>query len=304
MPIDIALVVVANGCFVAALIALSAYCRKRTPVLPARVCRLAALACSLFPAGFFFHMAYSESCFLLLSIVVFYGAQRRWPSPVTAAIAGLATAARPTGVALLAPLAIDLWGRASTTRSRLLALAVWLPVGCWGLLSYVAYQHFALGNALAFVDSQKSWHLRPLVSPEEKAVALVTLEPLRAVYDARSPVCWRNFDRHWALSLHFANPLFFAGACVLAAVGWRRNWLSAGEASFSALLLLIPYLTRAYEMGMASMGRFVSVAFPLYLVLGCLLAKAPRWVAALVLAAMAVYLGLYSARFAAHYFLI
>jgi hypothetical protein len=59
----------------------------------------------------------------------------------------------------------------------------------------------------------------------------------------------------------------FLQALLLVALGLRKRWLSSGEASFSVLALLIPYLTRGYEMGVGSMGRFVSVAFPTYLVL-------------------------------------
>lgn len=314
LSLNAALVAVSHLCFAAALVLLSAYCRQRWPALP-RLGWFAVLACALFPAGCFFRMAYSESCFLLLSLVAFYGLQRRWPLAVTAGVIGLATAARPTGVALLAPLALHVWRNQSPAAkqksgiknpksrlSRLLALAVWLPVGCWGLAAYMAYQRLAFGSALAFVDSQMSWHTRPLVPGREKWFAVATLEPIRAVYTAASPVYWGRFDRHWALSWQFANPLFFLAAWGLVAVGWRRRWLSSGEASFSALMLLIPYVSRGYEMGMCSTARFVSVVFPVYIVLGHLLARAPRWAAFLVLLAMATYLAIFSALFAARYF--
>jgi hypothetical protein len=302
LSVDVALLVVANFCFGVALMLLSANCRRRWPEAPERLRWGVALACSLFPGGCFFHMAYSESCFLLLSLAVFHSLERRWPTGVTAGIVGLATAARPTGIALLAPLAIHLWQGRSSTRSRLLTLALWLPVGCWGLIAYAVYQQIALGDALAFVDSQESCRMRSLVPGREKAIALVAFEPLRAVYDTDSPVCWRRFDRHWALSMQFANPVFFVAACALVALGFHKQWLSPAEGWFAALLLLIPYLTRGYEMGMGCTARFISVTFPVYFVLGRLLVQAPKWIVPIALAAMGFYLAAFCALFAAHHF--
>ena len=297
--IDVALVVVSNLCFAAALMILSGYCRHRWPAAPERLHWLVVLACALFPAGCFFHMAYSESCFLLLSVIAFYGFARRWPLAVTASVVGLATAARPTGAALLAPLALYIWQGRPSIRSRLLALVVWLPLGCWGLAAYMAYQEVAFGNPLAFADAQATWRIRPPVPLSEKLLALGTLEPLRAVYMPASPAYWGRWGGSWPLNWQFANPLFFMTVWGLVAVGWRRRWLSSAETSFSLLLMLIPYLTRGYEMGMGSMGRFVSVAFPIYIVHGHLLARAPKWAVVVAFGTAAFYLAAFSALFAA-----
>jgi hypothetical protein len=58
-------------------------------------------------------------------------------------------------------------------------------------------------------------------------------------------------------------------------LGWRKRWLNAYEISLSAGLLLIPYVTRGYDFGMCSQGRFAAVCFPMYLVMGRLLAAMP-----------------------------
>jgi hypothetical protein len=52
---------------------------------------------------------------------------------------------------------------------------------------------------------------------------------------------------------------------------------------------------------MASFGRFSAVVLPAYIVMGQLLARLPRWAAALILAASAFFLAAYSALFAAGY---
>jgi hypothetical protein len=66
-------------------------------------------------------------------------------------------------------------------------------------------------------------------------------------------------------------------------------------------MLLIPYVGRAYEMGMGSMGRFVAVVFPIYLVAGQLSMRAPRASRVLVLAIAGVFQAVYAALYAACY---
>ena len=67
------------------------------------------------------------------------------------------------------------------------------------------------------------------------------------------------------------------------------------------MLLLIPYLTRAYEMNMASSARFAAVVFPVYVVIGEGLARLPPIVSTALLAISAFFLGAFSALFAGGY---
>ena len=59
---------------------------------------------------------------------------------------------------------------------RLIAppLALYLPVACWGLASFVAYQAYAFGEPLAVVKAQSQWSIRPALD------ALKLLPPHRA----------------------------------------------------------------------------------------------------------------------------
>jgi hypothetical protein len=102
-------------------------------------------------------------------------------------------------------------------------------------------------------------------------------------------------------SLHFADPLFFIGALVLLAIGAKCRWLSSYEWLVGAALLLIPYLTRAYETGMYSMGRFSAVVVPAYIVTGQMLARLPSGFAIALLAISSAFLLIYSALFSAGY---
>jgi hypothetical protein len=102
-------------------------------------------------------------------------------------------------------------------------------------------------------------------------------------------------------NLHLANPLYWLFACGMVMYGALKRWLTANEVTLSAGLLLIPYVLRAQEMGMAGMGRFAAVVFPVYIVMGRLLAKMPPTVAAALLAICGFFLGAYAALFAAWY---
>ncbi|MGH7138931.1 MAG: hypothetical protein ACREHD_24565, partial [Pirellulales bacterium] len=271
---------------------------------------------------------------------------RRWPLWAIALIVGFATAARPVGVALLAPFAIHICRRTYaadaqrlSTRERSRAggakqaacvapsavglwfvipairrLALYLPLACWGLGLFMAYQYRAFGEPLAFVTVQKNWGT-PAAWPE-KAIALATLRPVWSVYDATSRACWTQHEPHripW-FSLQFANPIFFVSGVALIAFGAfrpfanslgddarSRRWLSSEETSLGALLLLIPYVTRPCEMDMGSMGRFVAAVLPVYLVLGQLLVRVPGPLRAALLTLSGFFLATYTALYAARY---
>jgi len=324
---EAALLLVSNASLLGAFILLARYLRARFPTAqraagnterpaagdtaqpaardtaPCRLVDATLVALGLFPTGCFFRMCYTEAPFLLLIVAAMYGIQRRWPLWAVISIVGLATATRAAGVALLAPLAIHIWRSQPTKAARAWRLAFWLPLACWGLAGFMAFQYVEFGDPLACAHAHGQWRIRPALALPDKAAALATFEPLRAVYDPRSPAYWKAFDRHgtpW-FSLAFANPIFLVAALALLALGVWKRWITPGETWLGALMLLIPYLSRAHEMGMGSMGRFVSVVFPIYLVLGQIATRLPFAVGTSLFAVAAFYLAVYSALFAAGY---
>lgn len=302
---DLALTLVANLCFFLALALLGDYLRRR-PDVPAEAGSYACLALALFPVGFFFRMAYSESLFLLLAILTLYALARQWSILAVAALVGLATAARPVGVALIPPLLLAGWRRYSSPRRRLVVLALATPLCGWGLASYMIFQYMRFGDALAFVKTQVHWRVREPPGRAEQLLAAATLEPLWTVYDESSPAYWRRHDYHLRpiFSLLFANAIYFTTAGALVGHGAWRRWLSAEEILFAAGVLLIPYLSMVYGGGLHSHARFATVAFPVYLVLGRMLAALPSSYAAMVLALSGFLLGAYAALFAGWFFFI
>ena len=320
-----ALLLVAHVSLIASFVLLARYAAARRPTSPAGA-EYALLAFGLFPTTFYFRMAYSEPLFLLLTLAAMLGMARRWRPVLIAAVIGLATATRPVGVALLAPFAIHLWrlnrrlslgertpfrgAKGDFTRKRPSAavrLCLAAPVmllACWGLLAYMAYQHRTFADPLAFAKTQVHWgHPAAPLSPWHRAWRLVTLAPLRGVYDPANPCHWAQHAPHddAAFNLMFANPLYFAFAAGSIALGAWRRWLTAGEIALAAALLGVPYLTQADRMCMASQARFAIVVFPIYLVLANLLARMPPPLVAVACGIAGILTGLYSALFVSWY---
>lgn len=282
------------------------YVRGRYPALE-HLPAYTALALALIPLGFFFRVAYTESLFVFLAVLTLHGLERRWPVFVVALIVGLATGTRATGVALIPPLVLGVWRTSPSGMARVRTLAWAVPLSCWGLGGYLVYQGAAFGNPLAFSQTQEHWRFRPgTPGIGENLVAVVTLEPCWSVYDPASPAYWGRHDKDLTppFSLQFANPLVVAAAVVLVAGGAWRGWLSPAEVLLAAGLIGIPYVTRSYQACMASQGRYATVAFPVYLVLGQLLVRLPPPVAGLCLAGCGVMLAAYSALFAGRFLLI
>lgn len=282
-----ALLLVSHACLAAAFIIAAVYLRHRLPANQA-VASLTLLALGMMPATLFFRMTYSESTFLLLSLLFLLGIQLGWPLLIVALVAGLASASRPVGVGLLLPLLIYIWRHSSSRCVFLRRAALAAPLGCWGLLAYAAFLYAQFGDPLVFAKTQAHWG-STAPSMTTKLIALFSYEPIWIHF------LWRP-DGIWSpLTWDLVNPVCFLAAVALVAFGAWRNWLNTYETSLAVMLLLIPYLTRGYEMNMASSARFAAVVFPVYLVLGGILHRLPLTVSAALLGISAFFLGAFSA---------
>jgi hypothetical protein len=264
----------------------------------------ALLAFGLFPTSFYFRMSYTESMFLLVSLFAMYAMQKRWPAPAIAVIIGLATAARPVGLALVLPFVWYIWRRSRTVWASIGWCFVLLPLSAWGISAYMVYQWHSFGDPLAFVNTQIHWYERmPPVGWWQKVFAHVSLEPLWSVYDAGCTCFWANDPPRQSpvFSLQFMNPLFVAFTWGAIAWGAIRRYLTVEELLLSIGLLGIPYFTHAYRSCMASEARYAAIVFPLYIVLGHALSYAPRTIASVLCAASAVCVALYAAMFVSWY---
>lgn len=265
-----------------------------------------ALVLGVYPAGFYFHMAYSESTFLLVSLLFFELSIRKTPVRFLAFTSGLATAVRPVGVCLLAPLLMTLWTESKTVRSFLFRSAIFIVPATWGILLFIAYQWNAFGDPFAWMKAQSMWRNTPPVPWPEKLVALITLKPIWASYIPGTEFYWHQPGQPEfpLFSLRFMNPIFFVAAVALVSLGGFKRWLNAQELVFSAGLLAIPYITRGYDMCMESQARFTSVVFPMYMVIGILLSKVSVGWRLVYFTVSAFFLCAYTAFFCAGYVFI
>ena len=302
---EIALVVVSNLSFIAALALVSAFLRSRYPdqSLGLRAATLGAIA--FYPAGLFFRVAYSESLFLATTALLLLGFARRWPVVVLALIAGAATGVRAVGVACTAVVLLQvLLDRDRGPLGRRFLTTVLLgPVACWGLLAFMVFQGVKFGNPFAFAAAQQHWgqYVPPPEDTSSRWVKLAIAEPIWNTYIPGSPRHWSILDNHRVpgIGMTFWNPIAFVLALIAVAFGWWRGWLNRTEGLLGFGLLMIPYLSRGHEMSMASHARFVSVVIPAFVVVGRILARSPPTVPGALFAIMACMLCIWSAMFGA-----
>jgi mannosyltransferase PIG-V len=214
----------------------------------------AVLLTAIFPFAFFFGMVYTESLFLLLTLLSFYAFRtRQW---IAGGIAGaLATATRVNGILMLPALAWIAWrGAAPSSRDRLRA-AIGLAIVGVGTAVYSIYVYRLSGNPFEWAASISRWNYHPGGAPWLAPLQLLsrlTTHPYRylmsdpmAVYDTLYGVTGIVF----VLSIPFV---------------WHR--LGTAYALFIALNLWLPLSSGVFE----GMGRYCSVLFPFFIWLASL----------------------------------
>lgn len=249
--------------------------------LGAEHARATLLLLAFFPAALFFGAPYSESLFLLLSVGAFYGARTgRWAW--AGALAGAASATRSAGILLLVPLAL-LWWRSPRRRADL----AWLALAPAGLAAYSAYLGLAHGDPFAYLELQRAW---------ERS------------FDGPLAGTWQGIEAAWAalgdlgdggvageLARRNLVDFCFLAFALVAAVGvWRR--LPAAYGAYVTACLLLPLSFPVEGEPLMSLGRFVSVLFPLFMWLAVVCER--RGVTAHAVVASAMLLGLLTTWFA------
>jgi hypothetical protein len=210
----------------------------------------AVLLLAAFPFAFFFGAPYSESIYLLTVVLTFYGIERRqwWLAGVAA---GLAGATRPTGLILVACLALaygEDWLRTRhPLRWDVLALAL-TPAGA---AAYFAYCWWRFGTPRAyFIASHQGWHRGQLeLGGVQQALSLLT------------------HPSGWLVSTDFNTVLYslyalLALTFVIALVPVARL-LGLSYALYTLASVVAPLVTINSVIGE---GRYLSVAFPVFIV--------------------------------------
>lgn len=237
------------------------------------VARRTIVYMAVFPTAFFFLAPYSESLFLLLSLLAFREARRdRWPS---AAVAGaLAALTRSIGIVLVPALLLMAFERYRVNGGRLGPRLAWASAVVVGPLAYLAWWGVAHGDALAPLHAQANW---------QRVVAFPLLTLWRATLMAFGGLGVVD-PAYWIIDL------LVTGVVIAAVViGWRR--LPPPYLIYALGCLLIP-LSYPYEpRPLLSMPRFVAVIFPAFWVMADATERR-RLPSSLVIACFAAGLGL------------
>jgi hypothetical protein len=224
----------------------------------AAIAAVAALA--LYPyAWFLFGAAYSDALFLAATLLAFVLLEQ--DRPVAAGLAGIvATAARPTGVVVLIGLIavmLDRRGALPHIRGRVRPRDLGVGLAALGISAWCIWLAVRFGHPFAFVETEgaKGW---------DRAPGLTT---------------WLKFD---FVSSIVHDPARIWVPCVLqavvcgafaAAVPAVSRRFGRGYASYVAAAVAVPAISTGDFMGT---GRYLLAAFPVFAVVGSMLANANR----------------------------
>ena len=217
--------------------------------LPRRQAERAVLLTAIFPFAFFFGVIYSESTFLLFTVLAFYLFRtRRWLAGGSAAAVGVAT--RVTGVLMWPALAWTAWREAEPNpRERTLA-AAGLALSLAGFAWYCGYVYSVSGHPFEWAATLQRWNYQvggaPWTAPFTLIGRLLT-HPYAFVAGERVGL----YDVLYGMT----------GILFLAAVPfvWRR--FGGAYGLYMLANLLLPLSSGVFE----GVGRYCSVLFPCFI---------------------------------------
>lgn len=247
------------------------------------VARRTLVLLAFFPTAFYFSAVYSESFFLLFSLLTFYWAKdRRW---WLAGLAGaLAALTRNVGILLLVPLTImflKTYGlRLDPRRWPRETLALAIPG--FGPLLYFGYLWYQFDDPLLTLDVQKGWARTQAMPWETFQMAFdqLGLAWLRFLLDSPG---WASLtSREVRLSFaEFESLDIFAAALAIPLLIYTLRKLPLEYGAYAATLFCLPLFSPSTIHPLMSFPRFSLVLFPLFVALA-LLTRRPLTFAAIL----------------------
>jgi len=213
-----------------------------------KISLLSILFLLLFPASFFFGSVYSESIFLLLTVLSFYFARKRkWLLAI--AIAMFLPVTRSVGIVILPALFVE-WLLQQKEKNvpsfSILLLLFIIPIG---LIEYAIYNFLKWGNALYFIQAQTE-----LGNSRSTGIVLI---PQTLFRYAKILLTVPITQYVWHIAL-LELAVFIFGAILLYFAYAKKIRLSYFV--FSLLAFLIPTSTGTFT----GLPRYVIVLFPLF----------------------------------------
>lgn len=193
----------------------------------------------IFPTSFYLSGYLSESLFIMLSVMIFYYAYKRWWL-ITGPLAGLLAISRPVGVLIMAPLLLlylqEHWQTTRMQRVRDLLNLSWIPVA-FGAFVLLQWQLTKEWFVLARLE-ELGWH-RHFIDP-------ISTFRLGLV----------NFTNHFLLA---------AGLTPYLLLLLVRKQIGAPLLTWGIVAMLPALLT-----GLVGLPRYIVSVFPMYIALALL----------------------------------
>lgn len=206
----------------------------------------------VFPTSFFFSALYSESLFLLLSLLGFYLARKKkW---FWAGIAGaLLSSTRLVGIAIWPALLYEYF-KENKNKINIKTLSLLLPP--LGLISYVIYNFYKWGNPFYFIAAQGNFQ-------NNRTVDSIILFPQTIFRYVKILFSVNPNIYEWWIA--FFELFFFIFASILSYVAWKKK-IRISYLIFGALCFLIPISSGTFS----GLPRYIAIIFPIFIALALL----------------------------------
>jgi len=241
--LDVSALIISRVSFVLALILLFKIVKVKFGEKDAK--KTLILLCA-FPFSFYFIAAYTESLFLLLTLLAFYFAdKKRWI--IAAFFAACASATKTIGVFVSLSLLIFYLDKIDFNFKKIKADIFYLFLGFAGILGYMYYLAINFGKPFAFLDASYTWIGKD--STKNLIGGLISFWSQNHSIINTFPMLHLTFQ-------FFLAVIFF----YLLLRMFKRDSLGKGYLSYSLLVFIVSSKT------FIGMGRYLIVIFPLFVV--------------------------------------
>lgn len=209
----------------------------------------------LFPTSFFFASIYSESLFLLLTLLSFYFARtNRWF--LASICGGLLTATRFVGIAIIPALIYEF---VKNEKSLVKLKSLFLFITPLGLLSYMLFNFLKWGDAFYFIQAQGSFYNERSVD----SIVLIAQTIFRyiKILTTLSPSIFE-----WWIAILEISVFFFVS--IMFFVAWKKK-VRLSYLIFALICFLIPASTGTFS----GLPRYVLILFPIFIALALVKSK-------------------------------
>lgn len=217
----------------------------------------------IFPTSFYFGSIYTESLFLLLTLLSFYYARKKqWL--ISSFFALLLTVTRPVGIIIFPVLIYEFMVIEKKLSKKILPI-IFIPVG---FIGYVFYNLQKWGDALFFLKAHEQ-----LANGRTTTSVVFPLQTIYRYFKILSTVPYQQYE--WSIALLELTVLFFTILILYAA--WRKK-IRISYLLFSILAFLIPVSSGTFS----GLPRYTVILFPIFITLALIRSKAIKTIYVIV----------------------